>query len=196
MERDIPNCKNGRGGLADLRVRRSREGLRKALLHLLESRAIEDITVREIAGHAQVGYTTFFRHFSSKEALLDAVITVEIQQLTDRALPIYDAADGPGSCMALCAYVDEHRSLWSALLNGGAAPKVREEMLKQSRAVTTTRGPDQSLPPELGASLAVAVLLELLSWWLRQPAPWPASRVAEVLHDRVIAPSVNTLPRR
>ncbi|MFT4045754.1 MAG: helix-turn-helix domain-containing protein [Solimonas sp.] len=189
MERTIPNCKKRRTGLDDQRVRRSRDDLRDALLDLLQKRDFESITVREISSQADVGYTTFFRHFSSKEALLDAVVSVEIQRLTDRSLPVYDSTDARGACLALCTYVDEHRALWSALLTGGAAPKVREEMLKQSRRAAPTRATARSLPAELAAALSVAVILELLSWWLRQPAPWPASRVAEVLYDRVIAPA-------
>jgi AcrR family transcriptional regulator len=189
MERSIPKHKIGQSGMADLRVRRSRDGLRTALLQLLERRAFEDITVREIVDLAGVGYTTFFRHFTSKDALLDAVILVEIEQLTNRSLPIYEAADPSGACLALCAYVDEHRSLWSALLIGGAAPKVREEMLRRSRQITTTRTSNQPEPVELGIALAVAIILELLSWWLRQPAPWPANHVAQILHDRIIVPS-------
>ena len=192
MERSIPNY-NKRGiGLADLRVRRNRDGLRDALLDLLQTHDFADITVRQIVGHASVGYTTFFRHFSSKEALLDAVIMEEIKRLTDRALPIYDSADARGACVALCSYVNDHRALWSALLVGGAAPKVREEMLTQARSVTSTRAPPDALPADLGAALAVAVIVELLSWWLRQPAPWAVDRIATVLYERVIAPSEST----
>jgi AcrR family transcriptional regulator len=188
MERTIPKHKLGQSGLGDLRVRRSRDGLRTALLVLLENRAFEEITVREIVGLAGVGYTTFFRHFASKEALLDAVIAVEVEQLTDRSLPVYQAADGPGACLALCDYVDQHRPLWTALLTGGAASKVREEMLRQSQAIMPARAAEQTLPADLGIALAVSAILELLSWWLRQPRPWPAGQVATILHDRIILP--------
>jgi AcrR family transcriptional regulator len=189
MERSIPNHKKVGRGLVDARVRRSRDGLRSALLDLLTDKAFDDISVREITAHAKVGYTTFFRHFLGKEALLDHVIAIEIEQLTARALPIYESSDGAGACLALCSYVDEHRSLWSALLTGGAASKVREEMLDQSRRVTSGRLSDERVPAELGTALAVAVIVEMLSWWLRQLAPWPAERVAAILYERIIVPS-------
>jgi AcrR family transcriptional regulator len=190
MERTIPKYNKRQTGLGDSRVRRSRDRLRDALLKLLTKVAFEQVTVREIADRAKVGYTTFFRHFSSKEALLDFVIAVEIQRLTDRALPIYDSADAQGACLALCSYVEEHRSLWSALLTGGAAPKVREAMLEQSRKVTSPRARNDSVPSDLSTALSVAMILELLSWWLRQPTPWAARRVAKVLYERAIAPAL------
>jgi AcrR family transcriptional regulator len=174
--------------MIDLRVRRSREGLRAALLDLLESRGFEDITIREVAARAGVGYTTFFRHYPGKEALLDDVAAGEIRSLTEQAMPIYDSGDPGSACLALCSYVERHRALWSALLTGGAAPIVREEMLKQAREATVARPSPQSLPGDLGTALAVAVILELLSWWLRQPDPWPAERLAEVMNRTAIAP--------
>ena len=174
--------------MIDLRVRRSREGLRAALLQLLESRPFEDITIREVAARAGVGYTTFFRHYPGKEALLDDLAAGEIRSLTNHAMPIYDSGDPASACLALCSYVERHRALWSALLTGGAAPIVREEMLKQSREATATRSPSQALPPDLGTALAVAVIVELLSWWLRQPDPWPADKLAKVMNRTAIMP--------
>lgn len=174
--------------MADVRVRRSREDLRTALLDLLNAKTFDDITVREIAAHANVGYTTFFRHYPSKDALLDDLAAKEIGRLTAHVLPIYDSKDPVGACLAMCAYVQAQRPLWSALLTGGAASIVREELLKRSREATSTQPESGSLPPELGSALAVAVIVELLSWWLRQPQPWPADRVAEVLYRTAIAP--------
>ena len=188
MEHTIPERARPASPAIDLRVRRSREGLRAALLDLLESRGFEDITIREVAARANVGYTTFFRHYPSKEALLDDVAAGEIRSLTEHAMPIYDSGDPASACLALCSYVERHRPLWSALLTGGAAPIVREEMLKQARAATLARSPSQSLPADLGSALAVAVILELLSWWLRQPDPWTAERLAEVMNRTAIAP--------
>jgi AcrR family transcriptional regulator len=192
MERIMPKHKIGLDGLFDLRVRRSRDGLRTALLQLLETQAFDDITVREIAGQADVGYTTFFRHFASKEALLDAVIRVEIEQLTDRSQPIDLAADGAGACLALCEYIDQHRPLWTGLLTGGAASKVREEMMRQSHAIKQASTQEQGLPLDLGIALAVSGIVELLCWWLRQPKPWDARRIAPILYERIILPATKS----
>lgn len=189
MERSIPKYKSGRGGMADIRVRRSTQQLRDALLKLLQSQSFDDITVRDIAALADVGYTTFFRHYSSKEALLDALISDEVARMAERATPIFDAADHYGACLAFCEYVDENWLLWTSLLTGGAALRVREELLAQSRTMASTRLRDGGLPPDLGTAMAVAVIIELIAWWLRQPEPWSVEKVASILHSRVIKPN-------
>ena len=188
MEYSVPKRNDLRLMISDARVRRSRAELRTALLHLLETKPFDAITIREIAAAAQVGYTTYFRHYPGKDALLDDLAADEISRLTAFTLPIYDSADPGPACLALCRYIDQHRALWSKLLAGGAAAIVKEELLRQGCEAASARGEKQLLPPELGIALAVAVIVELLSWWLRQPDPWPADEVAKILDRTAIAP--------
>jgi AcrR family transcriptional regulator len=174
--------------MTDARVLRSRRALGEALVDLLHAKPLDDITVREIAAASGVGYTTFFRHYPNKDALLDDVAAAEIDRLTRLTAPIYDAEDSAAACLTLCRYIEAHRALWSALLTGGAAGVVREELLRQGRKAATARPRRGRLPADLGVALAVAVIIELVAWWLRQPEPWSAEQVAEVLDQTVIAP--------
>jgi AcrR family transcriptional regulator len=95
--------------------------MRKALLTLLERRQLDQITVRDIAVEAKIGYATFFRHHESKWELLKDVAEEEIGRLMALGLPLLAADDTRGSALALCKYVNDHRAIWSALLTGGAA---------------------------------------------------------------------------
>jgi hypothetical protein len=54
----------------DKRVTQSRTALRQALLELLADHRLSDLSAAMIAGHAGIGYATFFRHYASPEALL------------------------------------------------------------------------------------------------------------------------------
>lgn len=54
----------------DRRVRRTRRRLKEALLTLIDERGYEGITVQDIADRADVGRSTFYSHFASKEDLL------------------------------------------------------------------------------------------------------------------------------
>jgi len=120
---------------SDARIDRSRAALRTAILALLDRQRFEDLTIRAITARAGVGYATFFRHYSDKRALLNDVAADAIGELIARAMPIAAADDSRGACLVLCRYVHGRRRLWRALLNGGAAATVRDEFLRQARAM-------------------------------------------------------------
>jgi AcrR family transcriptional regulator len=171
---------------------RTREALRQSLLRLLDLKPLERITIRDICEVADVGYTTFFRHHSTKESLLNDVAAEQIGRLVGLALPLADTSDTRAASIALCSYVDEHRKLWSTLLTGGAAGAMRDEFMRLSRQIAATRAqPGTWPPPDIAITLVVSSTIELLSWWLRDRKPLTIEQVAEI-HERVIiTPAVN-----
>jgi AcrR family transcriptional regulator len=173
--------------MTDARVLRNRESLRQALLEMLAAAPLEQLTIREIAGKAGVGYTTYFRHYPSKEALLQDLAASEVARLSDLTTPVYDATNSRAACLTIFAYVEQHRATWSALLTG-AASFVRDEMLRRGRQDVATR-PDSWLPGDLGVVLGVTVIIELLTWWLRQPAPPAIEVMADILDRTGISPA-------
>jgi AcrR family transcriptional regulator len=176
----------------DARMVRTRAAMRKALLALLERKQLDQITVRDIAAEAKIGYATFFRHHESKWELLKDVAEEEISRLMAQGMPLLVADDTRGSALALCKYVREHRALWSALLTGGAAGAMREEFIRQAMqqgAAQVQKSP--WLPVELGAIHGVSATVEILAWWLRQPDAFSVERIAEIVDRLVIAPSIS-----
>ena len=171
--------------VTDARMVRTRAALRRALLALLERKHFDQITVRDIAAEAGIGYATFFRHHESKSELLDEVAKEQIATLMALAVPLLAAADTRGSCLALCRYVNEHRAIWSALLTGGAAGAMREEFIRQAMQLGARQVQRSNwLPVELGAIFGVSATVEILAWWLRQPAGFGVERIAEIV-DRL-----------
>jgi AcrR family transcriptional regulator len=178
--------------VADARAVRTRESLRRALLELLEVKPLDQITIRDITAAAGVGYTTFFRHHPTKETLLDDLAAEQVGRLVGLALPVLDATDTRGACLALCSYFNEHRALWTTLLTGGAAGAIREELMRISREIAAARPPPDSwLPAEVGVIITVSSTVELLAWWLRQEDTFSVEQIAEILDRVVISPTVN-----
>lgn len=175
----------------DLRAVRSGLALREALLDLLLRKPFEQITIRDICRQAGVHYATFFRHHQTREALLDDIAKDQIRQLNALTLAIRAADDYQAGFKALCQYVSDHHSLWAVLLNGGAGSAMREEWLRQSRAVAAREGPVNSwLPPELGTLCAATLIAETLAWWVAQPeGAYGVEEVAAILH-RLLVTSV------
>jgi AcrR family transcriptional regulator len=182
--------------LADPRAQKSGQALRAAMLSLLERKPLEQITIREIAAAAGVHYATFFRHHPTKESLLDDVAADQIDRLVALTLPVLDAVDWQASFLALATYVEEHRILWTILLTGGAAGAMRAELLRVSKEVAVGRAPRESwIPVELAVICTVSLIVEIVSWWLRQPPEaLSVAQVAEMLHRLVLAPAVTGIP--
>ncbi|WP_348671889.1 TetR/AcrR family transcriptional regulator [uncultured Abyssibacter sp.] len=176
---------------SDPRAVRTREALRNALLELLEDTPLEQISIRDIAARAAVGYTTYFRHYPDKESLLNEVAAEEIGNLVELSVPMMSGSDTRQATMTLCRYVDEHRALWATLLTGGAAAALRQEFLRLCRKIAMSNTwPDSWLPAEVGVNLAVSGTIELLAWWLRQDDPVPMEQVAGILDRVIVSPLV------
>jgi AcrR family transcriptional regulator len=175
----------------DPRAARSRQALTDAFLKLLETRPLDQVSIRDITATAGIGYTTFFRHHASKEDLLEHVAAEQIRRLFDLAMPVLDAYDVRSGSTALFRYADAHRALWSTLLTGGAAGTIREEFLRLAREVAASQGrPNTWLPADAGVILIVGGTLDLLTWWLRQSRPLPIERIVEIHESVVVRPVI------
>jgi AcrR family transcriptional regulator len=175
----------------DPRLARSRAALGEALLALLHEKPFDQITVREIARTADVGYATFFRHYADKDALLNELASGQLRAILDMALPILFGNDTRAAAVALCETIEAHRKLWSALLTGGAAGTVRAEMIRQARQIAAERPPPETwLPGDLRVVSAVGGAFDVLAWWLQQAEVWPVERIAEILDRLVILPTM------
>jgi AcrR family transcriptional regulator len=178
----------------DARMLRTREALRRALLDLLERQPLEQITIRDIAAEAGIGYATFFRHHASKEELLNEIAAEEIGRLMELTMPLLDVSNTRVSCLALCRHVGEHRAAWTALLAGGGSATLRAEFIRLAATGASRVRNAGWLPVELGAVYGVTATIEILGWWLRRPVgEYSAEQIAEILDRLVVAPAVGTL---
>ena len=178
----------------DARQVRSRNALCGALLELLQETAFDQLTIREITARAGTGYATFFRHYPTKEALLGDVAADEIAILIGKTASMLSGSERYRSILDLCTYVDEHRKLWSALLTGGAAGIVREEMVRQARGMGNDKRkcPDW-LPADLAARFGISSAVDLLTWWLEQGEAYAPDEIAVILDRLVIGPIIDGL---
>ena len=71
----------------DRRVRRTRRRLKEALLGLIQERPYEAVTVQNIIDRADVGRSTFYSHFRSKEELLFDGFGQTLETFTRALLP-------------------------------------------------------------------------------------------------------------
>jgi AcrR family transcriptional regulator len=179
----------------DARAARSRAALCATLMALLEEKPFEQVTIREITAKAKIGYATFFRHYPSKEALLNDLASDQIRELTGMTLPMMQSAGTRVTTRALCAYVWEHRKIWAALLTGGAAGTLKQEFIRQMRQLAAEQGHFESwLPGDLRVAFSVAASLEILAWWLEGREEASIDQIAMILDRLVVTPSLADAP--
>lgn len=189
---------------SDARAVRTREALRLALLELLEVKSLEQITIRDIAARAGIGYTTFFRHHPTKESLLDDLAAAQLRRLITLVMPMLNSQDAKAASQSLFRYVDEERALWSTLLTGGAAGALRLEFLRICQEIGESWPNPNTWPPaDVTTQLVASSTVELLAWWLRQSKPISVEELSEIYDHLVVmpaqgraAPSAAAKPRR
>lgn len=166
----------------DARALRSRKALSTALLELIDERPFDQVSIRDITNKAGLSYPVFYRRYSSKEQLLEDIATEEVRRLLALTVPIFDTDQQKESVSALCAYVSEHRQLWTRLLTGGAAAAMREEFKRIALEIRSSREPANPwIPPDLAAAFVVSGLFEILAWWLSQPTDYPIGQVERLI---------------
>lgn len=176
----------------DARVLQTRKALRSALLDLIATMPLEQITIRQIAATAGIGYNTFFRHYRDKETLLGEIVTEELKDLIELSVTTLDASDQAGAARALCQFVADHDALWSTLLNGGAANMLRDEFILLLRETAPSRISGSAiLPADIGVKLVAVGTIELLAWWLEQTERLPVEQLAKIYEQLVLAPVAN-----
>lgn len=180
---------------SDARAARSRAALRDTLVALLEEKPFEQVTIREITAKARIGYATFFRHYPGKEALLNDLAAGQIAGLIEVTLPMLSSVDTRTTSRALFAYVLEHKSLWTALLTGGAAGAVKLEFTRQVRQLAARMEQfDSWLPGDLRVAFSVSATLEILAWWLEQDELIGIDQMGSILDQLVVTPSLVDAP--
>lgn len=173
------------GHRPDRRVERTRRQLLATLLHLIDKRAYARITVRDITRRADVGRSTFYAHYRSKEDLLFRAFEGGLRALATRPAPIDSTrARHFQFSLPLLRHIGEQRRFAMAMLVDDGSLLVRRKMaeiltgvveLELDRMSSTPAGssrragrPDRATVAlrDARAAAIVGAFLGLVQWWL------------------------------
>ena len=102
-------------------------------------KGVEATTIQDITEGADVGFGTFYNHFESKEAILDEVVSLLIEEFVDRVGELTADLDDPAVAMAtvitnLIGLVDVDPVLGGLALEVGASrPELGNEVAAHIR---------------------------------------------------------------
>lgn len=143
----------------DRRQERTRHSLRQAFVALVAERRYEDIAVTDIVERANVGKSTFYEHFRSKDALLSALMDRMLRDLANAARGECEA----GKLHFLMDHFWGNRRLGRVVFGKTLAPTIRRKLAAMIEQAGN--GPPDG-PPSPKSVMAASGQVGLLHAWL------------------------------
>lgn len=157
---------------ADRRSQRTRQLLRQALIDLMRTKSYAAITVKAILERANVGRSTFYTHFPTKDDLLFDGLQELLGHLTSLEAQTNEPALLPS--LEFFRHVRQQRRLYQALFGGPSGAAVAQSLQSQLRAHTEHQltagqpGLKPRVPVPVVADFIASAFLNLVRWWLEK----------------------------
>ncbi len=163
----------------DRRTERTRSALMRAFVQIVLTEGYEAVTVERVAEAANVGRSTFYMHYRSKEDILKASMTHPSSPLA----AIVDAQAAPEALLPILKHFQEQRRLNRVFFNWPIRPiwvKCLGEMI-EPRLAAAARRARPVLPLKLIALQIAEAQIALVAHWLLSAAAVKPEAVAEAL---------------
>src|SRR5262249_30079714 len=156
--------------------------LLNALLDLIVEKGYEEVTVQDIVDRANVGRSTFYKHYLDKrELLLSGVDGLRGSLFPQRSTQDSSAGVCEGLLsfsLPLLQHVQSNLRFCRALLGPHSAeivePQIQRllaELVREELAVRVLPSAVLAVPLEVIVHYTVSAFLGLLRWWMEQPMP-------------------------
>ncbi|MEP7290356.1 MAG: TetR/AcrR family transcriptional regulator [Chloroflexota bacterium] len=178
---------------SDRRVQRTRELLQKALIELINERGYDTITIQDIVDRANVGRTTFYVHYGSKDDLFmschEAIVSGfqfgSRHPLSREALL---SPEAPAGMTSAYRHLEEARAMMHLIFHGKDSPlilrRIRDRSAQEIEANLRVAfaEADSTIPFDVLASYLAGAQLALMQWWLEKHQPHTPESLAQILH--------------
>lgn len=174
----------------DRRVQRTKQALQDALIDLIIEKTYDAISIQEIVDYANVGRSTFYSHYSSKDAVFfDSFKSLEasLKALFEHKKIVPNKLIFTNS---LLSHLDKDRKLYAALAGerGGvlAANHMKKILYGLVHSELKIQLIDKNITKKkLDATIhfMVGAIFSTASWWLDNKTGWSFEEVDEFLQS-------------
>jgi AcrR family transcriptional regulator len=173
----------------DRRSARTRTMPQHALSSLILKKGYESVTVQDICDAANVGRSTFYAHYTSKDDLKRKGFEKLRKLLVDRQREaLATAADhgdrSLGFSLAMFEHARDHLDHYRALVGGrggavslGSISRILSDLVRNELAATTGKKSADAIPRELVVQYIVGAYMAVMTWWLDGGAKLPPERI-------------------
>ena len=175
----------------DRRIQKTRQALQEAFAKLLIEQGYDSITVQDIVEQANVGRTTFYAHYKSKEELFRDSHHHFSHQISSMMSSEEDALmqDPPDDMLVVLEELMKNRMVYFMMKRGSAWPEISQglheqiasHLLDNLQAVFDEAQSD--IPFDLLANYIAAAQFGFISWWLEARTPYSPEEIARMIHS-------------
>ena len=178
----------------DRRTQRTRELLQQALIELLHERRYDAITIQDIVERANLGRTTFYLHFRSKDELLmqcheGIVSAFHFGPRYPRSREALLSPEAPPGLIAACRHLQDARAPLARLLQSKESllilQRLRDWSAQDIEASLRAAFADSesAMPIDVLAHYLAGAQIALLHWWLEHPRSDTPEQPAQAVHQ-------------
>ncbi|HET6991972.1 MAG TPA: TetR/AcrR family transcriptional regulator [Bacteroidia bacterium] len=169
----------------DRRIQKTKKGLTEALINLILEKGYEKVTVQDIIDKANVGRSTFYIHYESKEQLLlDGHNNLNIKIFSDN--PAANGKNKEIDFQNLFAHVGENLQLAKAMIGKRSGSMVTDffrnnialKVKKKYRGQFRKNKAEEKWLNYLSDACGAAVISLLISW-IDEDMPFSSHEMAE-----------------
>ncbi len=171
----------------DRRYKRTQRSLAEALISLTLEKGYFAVSIRDITERADVAYATFFRHYQDKDALLDEVLDVFLDDMM-KVLHPWPSQDPEAAGRQIFEYVQAHAELCRVLLGSKGKTNLIQRLLNANQ-VMPLPGADSVIPPDVAAYHFTSSSIALIEWWLDHSTLYSPERMGQIFAALIINPS-------
>ena len=177
----------------DRRVQRTRELLQNALIELIGEKGYDTITIQEIVDRANIGRTTFYLHYSSKDELFISCHEAMVSKF--HIFPLHPlsreellSSEAPHGLKSAYQHLQDSRAMLYAIFQGKDSlvimRRIRDwnaqEIEENLRAIFAET--DSTIPLDVLSNYLAGAQIALLHWWLEKRQLNTLANLAQTFH--------------
>ena len=177
----------------DRRVQRTRELLQKALIDLIGVKGYDAITIQDIVDRANIGRTTFYLHYNSKdelfischEAMVSKFLIAPLHPLSQEELLSPVAPQGLKSAYQ---HLEDSRAMLYAIFQGKDSLLIMRQIRDwnareiEANLRTVFAEAESTIPLDVLANYLAGAQIALMHWWLEKRQPHTLANLAQTFH--------------
>jgi len=177
----------------DRRIQRTRELLQNALKELIGERGYDAITIQDIVDRANIGRTTFYLHYNSKdelfischEAMVSKFLIAPLHPLSREELLSPDAPHGLKSAYQ---HLEDSRAMLYAIFQGKDSLLIMRQIRDwnareiETNLRTVFADAESTIPLDVLANYLAGAQIALMHWWLEKSQPHTLANLAQTFH--------------